>query len=782
MDAAEMDRRLPRFSRQSLFTSWAAATLWFESGARAFWPAATLIGAFGVIALLGVPQALPPQLHVIALIAVACGVFYLIRQGLRSLAAPSRFDALRRLEQDSGLKHRPFEQLEDRPAGEPSQTTMALWRIHQQRRRAEIARLRMSGPRPGLPARDPWALRLLVCVTLVLALLVAGPRTGQRIAESLIPRFSESAIAIPIEAWIKPPSYTGLAPILLNPADKQTVSVPVGSTLEVHVSDGKHVPHLTEGGRRIDFKAIDGGGFSLSTLLTEPGEIAIRRGWSTLASWPIRIVPDNPPVVAFASRPTMMQSGALRVEYDANDDYGVASVDLRLILAPGHPNIAADPIDVVLTSGQNVKTLRASSYQDLTEHPWAGMAVIGRLVATDTAGQQSESAEMPLILPERAFIDPTAQAIVAARKHIILSDIPRFRVAAQLWDIANHPDLFRGDYSVYLALRAATEEARLLAQDMDRPVDTVEDLLWNAALKIEDGDRPEAERALRSAEDALEKALKDPKSTSSEIARLTQQLKEAMNRDIQAMEENLRQKQGQSAQAEQAVDPNARVVQPGDLDRQIDKIGDMAENGSRDAAQAMLDDIKSMLENLRAGQTPGKANPQGEKSLEELKALAKKQRDIEKGSEANAAEQQEALRQSLGNAARDVGEAMGNIPQSMGSADKAMRGAAKSLQRGAKGNAKGDQEEAAQQLDQAAKSLSEQLAQQGEGTEMKGDGDGDRDPLGRARFDKGSSVKVPTDREMQRSRAILEELRQRAGERERPRPELDYLNRLLQQY
>jgi hypothetical protein len=35
---------------------------------------------------------------------------------------------------------------------------------------------------------------------------------------------------------------------------------------------------------------------------------------------------------------------------------------------------------------------------------------------------------------------------------------------------------------------------------------------------------------------------------------------------------------------------------------------------------------------------------------------------------------------------------------------------------------------------------------------------------------------------MQRSRAILDELRHRAGERERPRLELDYLRRLLQQY
>jgi hypothetical protein len=124
---------------------------------------------------------------------------------------------------------------------------------------------------------------------------------------------------------------------------------------------------------------------------------------------------------------------------------------------------------------------------------------------------------------------------------------------------------------------------------------------------------------------------------------------------------------------------------------------------------------------------------------------------------------------------------MGDIPQSLSGADKAMRNATKALQRGAKGGAKADQEEAASQLDQAAQALSEQLSDQGQ-SERKGDGKGNRDPFGRARFDSGKDVKVPTDREMQRSREILDELRRRAGEHDRPRFELDYLRRLLQQF
>ena len=43
-------------------------------------------------------------------------------------------------------------------------------------------------------------------------------------------------------------------------------------------------------------------------------------------------------------------------------------------------------------------------------------------------------------------------------------------------------------------------------------------------------------------------------------------------------------------------------------------------------------------------------------------------------------------------------------------------------------------------------------------------------------------MKIPEEREMQRARDILNELRRRAGERGRPLPELEYLERLLRRF
>jgi hypothetical protein len=57
------------------------------------------------------------------------------------------------------------------------------------------------------------------------------------------------------------------------------------------------------------------------------------------------------------------------------------------------------------------------------------------------------------------------------------------------------------------------------------------------------------------------------------------------------------------------------------------------------------------------------------------------------------------------------------------------------------------------------------------------------DPLGRSRLsrrpDPGNSVKVPGAIDAQRARRILEELRRRLGEADRPKDERDYLERLL---
>ncbi len=224
-EASRLDRRIARHAAV------ANLILWLESILAAFWPAVTLLGAFLILALLGIPPMLPPVMHLLLLAGFAAGFAVLAVRGARRVAGPSPDAGLRRVERDSALAHRPFDALVDRPAGDATPLALQLWRLHLERRRATVGRLRLSPPNPNLPLRDPRALRLLVLIGLALGLVIAGPRAGHLLMASLSPSLSFSGERVPVEAWIKPPAYTGFAPIILKVGDESPVAAPTGSTL-----------------------------------------------------------------------------------------------------------------------------------------------------------------------------------------------------------------------------------------------------------------------------------------------------------------------------------------------------------------------------------------------------------------------------------------------------------------------------------------------------------------------------------------------------------------------
>jgi hypothetical protein len=114
-----------------------------------------------------------------------------------------------------------------------------------------------------------------------------------------------------------------------------------------------------------------------------------------------------------------------------------------------------------------------------------------------------------------------------------------------------------------------------------------------------------------------------------------------------------------------------------------------------------------------------------------------------------------------------------------------MRDAERALRQGQPSAAVPSQTQAVDNLRQGIRALGEQLMH-GSGMSAGGGGSGGRDPLGRLLPGQGTpdttTVQLPDQRDLQRAREILDELRRRAGQRERPRLELDYIDRLLRQY
>lgn len=874
-------REAPLYEPRLRLAQARAALLWERLG-PALWAPLTVLGAFLALALLNLLVLLPGWLHGAALLVLAAAFLLSLAIGLRRFRAPAEAEARRRLERDSGIAHRPLHTLRDRPAGNDPMA-QALWRLHQERARAAMRSLRVAWPGTEVPSHDRYALRALVILALVVAGAASWGDWRPRLAAALTPRLAggTATAAATLDLWINPPDYTGLPPVFLksgsasapdgqppgspqppgqHPADR-IVQVPQGSLVLARVTGGGSTPSLEAGDQSGPFEAVDSANFQVQKPVTGGNRIAVTQGGRTLGSWPIQVVPDRAPIIAHASPPAAAERGALKLDYAARDDYGLTEVKAEVRLAPepqpvadttrkDAPKAAEKPAgaDDVLAlplslPGVRPKEAHGNSFQDLTAHPWAGLPVTVRLTATDGAGQTGRSEDAAVTLPERIFNHPVARAIIAQRK--ILTRSPqksRVDVARALAEISARPGTYGDDIVAFLSLRTAI--ARLMLDQEAESVPALQQLMWETALRIEDGGLSLAEKDLRDAEKRLSDAL-DKNASDEELNRLMDELQAALDKFMDAMEQRMMEALQRGEQLPMVPPEMAdQMTDRNDLQQMLDRMREMAQTGSRDAARQMLSQLQQMLENMRSG-AMAQMNPQNGQQqqnqqawemMQQLQKLAQQQQQLldqsfrqsqesmdqqQQGEQPRGrqnsqrrnqngqqspgsptlqkqAEQQEALRRQLGELMRRMGEQQGGeIPQPLGKAERAMRDAAQALQQGAPGAAVPSQTEAMEQLQQGMQGMAEQMAQQmmmGQGPAMMGgqqgqmprQGNRGRDPLGRRPSGYGmqdsNDVKIPEQSELQRAREILDELRRRSGEYGRPQEERNYIDRLLKQF
>jgi len=619
------------------------------------------------------------------------------------------------------------------------------------------------------------------------------------------------------EAWVTPPAYTGKAPVLLTAHGKSLVqqaiseneiavySVPVNSELFVRLHGGAGLPVLIMGHApattTITATAIDAQNHELNSKLDRPQSAHLMQETRELAKWDFAIIPDEAPQAAIEQAPTVSARLGLKIPLLATDDYGLASLRLSLKHGDQPPQFIEVPLP-----GQAPDVFRHKMFKDFTPHKWAGLPVTMVLEAEDAAGQTGRSQSQKVILPERPFEHPVARAIIEQRKRLASMSDEGKAIARTLRVISAFPEEYDDDSVVTLSLRSAIR--RLELDSSDRAVDEVIDILWDTALRIEDGVLSLAERALRKAEQNLMDAL-SRNASQAEIDRLAQELKQAMDRFLQAMMEEMAKNPQQQNQANLPIDPNARSVDRQDLQNMLDRARELSRLGARDAAKELLSQLRNMLESLRAGSRQRQMSKQmqaGQKALGEMGKLMRRQQELldqslrrqqsgkakpgDKQSKASAAEQ-EALRRRLGEIMRQLGEARGKIPKQLGKAERAMRGAGKSLQSGEPGNAAPQQSTALQQMRSGAEALAKAMAGERGQQGLMGQGrmpmpGRNTDPLGRPLDAQGKNpdgdVKIPDETAMQRARKVLKELHNRASDLTRPRLERDYLDRLLRRF
>ena len=801
-----------------------AAVLW-ERVWPLVLPVFAVLGSFLAVALADLLPRLPGWLHVLVLASFAAALAWTVRHAFRGFRPVTDRVARHRLEVDNGLRHRPLTALVDHLAsGAEDPRALVLWHAHLTRMAFSARKLRIRLPAPGVAGRDIYGLRAVVLLLLVVTFIAGHGDVAGRLGGALVPKFrSATEGPVGVDVWITPPAYTRLAPMFL---DQEATSpagplrVPTGSAVLAQVSGVEAAPRLKVGAQETAFTAIGStsgpGTHRVESVIDQGTRLAVEHDGRELAAWPMEVIPDSPPRVSFAAPPAPTRRSHLRLEYEAVDDYGLASVVVEIRRADGR-NVPGGEDTVRLElplAALGAPSAKGRSVRDLTPHPWAGLPVLIRLVATDGRDQTGTSEDVGIVLPERVFNHPVARAIIEQRKKLSSpSPEVRARVTVALNAIAGRPDLFDHDTVVFLALSVA--QSRLMRDERAQAIPSVQRLLWDTALRIEDGEISIAERRLMRAQERLMQALRDGVE-NPELERLMDELQRAMEEYMEALAEQfLRQ-----GAFDLPMLPDMEIIARDDLQQLIDRARELARMGNMDAARRMLSELRRMLENLRAGIRPGGPSrdmARVQEMMNMLRDLIQRQQNLldrtfrraERQAEAgrpgeestgeggSEAKEQEALRRALGELMLKLDEVLGGIPGAMGKAERAMRDAVEALDADRPGAAVPHQTEALEQLRQGAEGAMEQLARGMGGFFVMGPGQRmplgtnrrfpERDPFGRVpdgNFGTAidGDVKVPDKMEMRRAREILQELRRRAGQRQRPKPEREYIERLLRQF
>ena len=678
---------------------------------------------------------------------------------------------------------------------------LAVWRAHLKRETARLKGLKVSAPEPAMARLDRFGLRAGLALALVIGLAIAAGNPGQRIALAFQPDLRSPYAAAPptLDVWINPPAYTGRVPMLLaraagqsegtaapsstDAAKPERLAVPVGSVLLAKVNGGDGTPELAVAGGEgapetvLPFETVGTRAHQIEMPIEAGTALSIRQEGDELAGWTITVVPDLKPTVSFAESPSATERQALMIHFAASDDYGLTGVEARIDRLDSQAGVVSEqPLILPLSlPGSAPEAVETKDYHDLTPHPWAGQPVRITLIAHDALDQSGMSEPLNIILPERRFNHPVAQAIIEQRKRLTTEPAEKEDIARVLISIAVRPHHYFNDIVTFLALRTAA--GRLVLNDATPPtIEAVQKLLWDTALRVEDGELSLAERELREIERKLMDLLAQDHVDQAELDKLLEEMRQAIDKMLQAMAEQMQemmQNGEMNADDMQEVDPN-RVIERQDLMDMLERARQMAQSGAKDAAREMLSQLREMMENLRAGrpqmmspeqlaaremmrqlqdlaeqqqrlmdetfknhqqdqqfgnrgqqnlgnqpfgnqqgQQPGQRGEQGQQPGQGQPGQRQGQNGNGQGMSAEQLSQmQEQLRRQLGEFMRKLGEGLGQIPQPFGQAERAMKGAGDALGQNQPGEAVGPQGDAIEALQDGAQALSEAMQQQ----------------------------------------------------------------------
>lgn len=806
---------------------------------RAFGTPLAVSSLYLSLVLLDVTKYVSPTVSTLFTLFVFALVSILTIRGLFHYSWPTRDVASESLDNTSEV--RPLASLSDR-AVVPSPDAEMLWHVHREQLREKASELRP----PKLTAQwnkvDRLRLRFVLPLILFVSALAAGHQTVPRVSESLRPDLGVlfGAHTVKFEAWINPPEYTGKAPIFLSHVANE-VRVPIGSRLVVR-SEAPSPPTLvldSEAESGLKFSSVTGRNFSAEATLDKDTTASIN-WWGERQSWKISLIPDHPPKVEFSEVPAATLNDRTKFSYKASDDYGVTSLAIEFNRVDSDNEQYSEMIPINLPA-ETSEEIADTVTLDLTRHRWAGLEVNARLVSTDYRDQVTVSEPHTFLLPENLFLQPMAQAAQEVRTLILretdeYSESPTDEISPSFEDsisvsdangldnapsgvskaadmllaLTFSPRTSFNDKAIYLALKHALSQIESSSSKAE--ADSVEDVLWSAALRAEYGSAADALKAFQSARRALEQALRDGAS-ESRVKRLLEAFKTAAEELVAARIAEGRARGPQPSRPDTDQNTNESFGQQ-DFQDMLEALEEFSETGATESARKALDQVSDFLENLQFQITE---NPKSQSNdgwnidpkdgdrpaskeerdlveqLQDFSDILREQREVNEDTfhsqdsnqalaekQNNLSEMTEQLKESIESKQSRQGES-GNTGREQGMLDgldaieELQSKAAEALKRNRPYTAQRYQDEATQKLSEMIGQLASALDEERGIEEIV-------DPFGRAAGGEADDTfEIPDGAERKRAKEILEELRSRYRN-SKDSDEREYLKRLLDRF
>ena len=389
-------------------------------------------------------------------------------------------------------------------------------------------------------------------------------------------------------------------------------------------------------------------------------------------------------------------------------------------------------------------------------------------------------------------------------------------------------------------------EAGVDAGLSDEAKEEIATALWDIAVLLEDGNLSDALERMHRAQDRLSQAMRegasdeeiadlmqelreatqdylrqlaqDPREGGEQQQADNQNMQQLTEQDLQDMMDRIQElmEQGRMEEAQELLDQLAEMMEnmqvtEGAPNGEPGGEGEQAMQGLEETLrgqQGLSDDaFRDLQEQFNPGAQAGQSDENEGRNGGEGRGQSHEgqggqgsgdgelQGDGQSGGqERSLAERQRKLRESLRqqqNGLPGAGTPEGDAARgALDQAGRAMDGAEEALRNNDLAEALDNQAEAMEALREGMRQLGEALAQensenQGQQGQVSGEGQA-RDPLGRnagARGNPGTNEGMLQGADIyRRARELLNELRDRAADQTRPKPEIEYLKRLLDRF